>query len=170
MSVKHLTWIVVLGCAVFIAGTAAAQHRWKTAPQLPSKTSGRAEPIRAPSIVAPRAAIGSGSNGIYCPDMSEDAVGVHDLGWIPSGFKVEVIVESYSESAFDPVAGVLTATLGEKAGNTVKTVTFYDNDSGGDRDSKVSFTTSQAGTYLLVVTDYTGKTGGCYRYQANISR
>jgi hypothetical protein len=100
--------------------------------------------------------------------MSDDAVGVHDLGWIPVGFNVAITVESYTENAFDPVAAVIVASLGQKAGNAVKVTTFYDNDSAGDKDARVSFVTPQAGTYLLLVTDFPAQTGGCYRYQAEI--
>ena len=165
MSIKHVVPLVVLGCAVFVASTDAGQHRWKG----PARASVRAEPIR-PVAIGPRASIGGGSAGVYCPDMTEAAVGVHDLGWIPAGMNLAVTVESYSDNGFDPVAGVIVPSLGSPAGNTLKTATFYDNDSGGDRDARVSFTTPQAGTYLLVVTDYAGKTPGCYRYQADIAR
>jgi hypothetical protein len=165
MTVKLVTTIVVLGCAMLATNQASGQHRWKSEP----RASTRAEPIR-PATAGPRASIGGGSNGIYCPDLSDDAIGVHDLGWIPAGMNVAVTVESYSDNAFDPVAEVMVAALGEKAGNMVKTTTFYDNDSGGDKDARVSLTTAQAGTYLLLVSDYAGKNPGCYRYQTEIGR
>lgn len=165
MTMKHILPILVVGCVAFAASTDADQHRWKSS----VKSQGRSEPIRAVTA-GPRAAIGGGSAGVYCPDMSQAAVGVHDLGWIPAGLNVAVTVESYSEAPFDPVAGVLVPSLGAPAGNSLKTATFYDNDSGGEGDARISFVTPQAGTYLLVVTDYTGKTPGCYRYQADIGR
>lgn len=165
MTGKHATAMVMLGCAVFTANEATGQHRWNSE----EKASSRVEPIR-PVTAGPRASIGGGSNGIYCPDLADDAIGVHDLGWIPSGMNVVVTVDANSNNSFDPVAAVVVAALGEKAGNTVKTTTFYDNDSGGDKDARVSFTTPQAGTYLLLVTDYTGKSPGCYRYQTDIGR
>jgi hypothetical protein len=163
MTVKCATAMTILGCLVLGANQVSAQHRWKGE----QRASGRVEPI-SPAIARPRAAIGGGPNGIYCPDLSDDAIGVHDLGWVPAGMNVVVTVESYSSNAFDPVAAVVVAGLGERAGNTVKTTTFYDNDSGGDKDARVSFTTPQAGTYLLLVTDYTAKNPGCYRYQTEI--
>ena len=165
MTLKHVTAIPILVCAVLAADEAAGQHRWKSE----QRPSARAEPIR-PVTAGPRASIGGGSNGIYCPDMADDAIGVHDLGWIPAGMKVVVTVESYADNGFDPVAGVIVAALGERAGNTVKTTIFYDNDSGGEKDARVSLTTPQAGTYLLLVTDYAGKNPGCYRYQTEIGR
>jgi len=101
--------------------------------------------------------------------MTEGAVGVHDLGWVPAGVNVEVNVESYTiNAAFDPVASVVVATLGVPGGNNIKTTTFYDNDSGGNKDAKVTFVAPQAGTYILLVTDNSGTSGGCYRYQAGI--
>ena len=133
--------ILVIGCALLPPATAQTKHGWKS----PAKASGRAEPIR-PTATNP---VGRSANGIYCPDMSDDAVGVHDLGWLPSGFNVAITVESYSENAFDPVAAVIVANVGQKAGNAVKVTTFYDNDSAGDKDARVSFVTPQAGTYLL---------------------
>ena len=162
MNTKHIGVIVTLGCVLLGASIQAGQHLWKS----PAKPSGQSEAIR-PVTVRPQS-IGGGSNGIYCPDMTEDAVGVHDLGWLPAGRNVTVLVESNVSNGFDPVAAVVVATLGEKAGNTVKTNTFYDNDSGGDKNARVSFVTPQNGTYLLLVTDYPGKSPGCYRYQVDI--
>jgi hypothetical protein len=154
--------VVTLACVVLAASTAVGQHLWKPRVKVP----GELEAIR-PITVRPQS-ISGGSNGLYCPDMSEDAVGVHDLGWLPSGRNVTVIVESNTTSEFDPVAAVVVATVGQKAGNSVKTNTFYDNDSGGDKNAKVSFVTPQNGTYLLLVTDYPGTSPGCYRYQVDV--
>jgi len=56
-------------------------------------------------------------------------------------------------------------SLGQAAGNAVKTTTFYDDDSGGDRDPRIEFVAPQAGTYLLLVNDLTDASLGCYRYQ-----
>lgn len=162
MTAKHTGMVVTLGCVLFGASMQAAQHLWKS----PERASGQSEAIQ-PITARPRA-IGGGANGIYCPDMSEDAVGVHDLGWLPSGRNVTVVVEANSGNGFDPAAAVVVATLGERASNTVKTTTFYDNDSAGDKNARVSFVTPSNGTYLLLVTDYPGKLPGCYRYQVDI--
>jgi len=160
-TVAFMGIILVIGCALPPAATAQeATHRWKS----PARAASRVEPIR-PTATNP---VSRSANGIYCPDMTDDAVGVHDLGWLPSGFNVAITVESYTENAFDPVAAVIVASVGQKAGNEVKVTTFYDNDSAGDKDAKVSFVTPQAGTYLLLVSDFPGQSGGCYRYQAEI--
>jgi hypothetical protein len=54
------------------------------------------------------------------------------------------------------------------AGNTLKTETFYDDDSGVDRDARIDFVAPQDGTYILMVNDVTDGAVGCYRYQAHI--
>lgn len=122
---------------------------------------------RAEPIVRPRASIGGGSNGVYCSEQWDNGIAVHDLGFVPAGRNVSVTVESYSEG-FNPVAAVLVASIGQAAGNTIKTTTFYDDDSGGEGDALVSFVAPQAGTYLLMVNDLTDTTVGCYRYQVVI--
>ena len=62
----------------------------------------------------------------------------------------------------------LITGFGQPAGNTIKTTTFYDNDSGGDGDPRIEFVTPQAGTYLLMVNDLTDEALGCYRYQVAV--
>ena len=163
MNSRHIVPVLIVGCIVIAAGTAAAQHRWKPS----MKQRDKSETVR-PIIASPRASIGGAANGIYCPDMTDDAMGVHDLGWLPAGLNMIVTVESYADNGFDPVAAVVATTLGEKAANNVKTTTFYDNDSGGDKDVHISFVTPQQGTYLLLVGDFAGKSPGCYRYQVAI--
>ena len=150
--------VVLLACGVAVVTAAASQHDW---------APGRGGDALRPSAVKPQAVLGP-ATGVYCPDMSEGAYGVHDLGWIPSGLNVEINVESYSRNDFDPVAGVVVAAMGVPGANTIKTTTFYDNDSGGGKDVKITFVTPQAATYVLFVTDNSGKTPGCYRYQAYI--
>ena len=161
MKSQHVGLGLVLTCVVGGASTVAGQqHRWKS----PAKASGTAEVILP---VNPRA-IGAGANGIYCPDMTEGAVGVHDLGWVPANFSMAVTIESFSQAGFHASAAVIVASVGEKAGNAVKVSTFYDTEAGGGKDPKISFKTPQDGTYVLIVTDYAGSAGGCYRYQVDI--
>lgn len=49
----------------------------------------------------------------------------------------------------------MAPTIGQGAGNTIKTTTFYDDDSGGNRHPRVRFVAPQDGTYLLLVNDLT---------------
>ena len=159
-SLARLT--VTLGALALASGTAAAQHQRIP----PVKSSSQTAPVRP--ITRPQAEIGGPASGIYCPDMTEKAVGLHDLGWLPSGRDVTVVVESVTGAPFDPVATVIVVGLGVPAGNTAKATTFYDNDSGGDKDPQIAFVTPQEGTYVLLVGDNSGSGGGCYRYQVSI--
>ncbi len=159
MKIAKIGLVIVLGCGSFVATAVAAQHQWNS----PAKA---AEAL-APQLVRPHAVLGP-ATGLYCPDMTEGAVGVHDLGWIPAGLNVEINVEAASRNEFDPVAAVVVASLGAAAANNVKATTFYDNDSGGVKDARISFVAPQAGTYVLMITDNSGKNPGCYRYQANL--
>lgn len=150
---------LVVAC---VAGAEAGQRRpavGKKQVIRPQGATGRVEPI-----VRPRAEIGGGANGIYCTAQWDNGITVHDLGFIPAGQNVSITVESYIDN-FNPVAAVLVASIGQGAGNTIKTTTFYDDDSGGDRDPRIEFVAPQAGTYLLLVNDLTDATVGCYRYQ-----
>lgn len=164
MTRKWINGFAVIGALVALgAGLGAAQRGWTMA----GKSSGRSTARSGAIVVGPQASIVGASNGLYCTPQSENGVGIHDIGGLPAGLHVTVTVESYSEG-FDPVAAVIGAMLGQKAGNTVKTATFYDNDSGGDKDAKVDFVTSQTGNYLLIVGDYTDGSTGCYRYEVAI--
>ena len=152
---------LTLGVLALASGTATAQH-----PQTPSrKSSNQVAPVRP--ITGPQAAISGPASGIYCPDMADKAVGLHDLGWLPAGRAVTVVVEAIS-GAFDPVATVMVVSLGVPSGGAAKATTFYDNDSGGDKDPQIAFTTPQDGTYLLLVGENSGSGGGCYRYQVSV--
>ena len=162
MKIAKIALVVILGVGSFVATVVAAQHQWKSS----ASTAATADALR-PHVVQPRAVLGP-ATGLYCPDMTEGAVGVHDLGWIPAGLNVEINVESYSQNEFDPVAAVVVATIGLPGANGIKTTTFYDNDSGGGKDVRITFVAPQAGTYVLLVTDNSGKVEGCYRYQASI--
>jgi hypothetical protein len=154
---------LVFGSVLVVTGIEAAQRGWV----LPLKTSvaSTMSGMRGGALVTrPRASIGGEANGVYCAHPAENGVGVHALGAIPVGMHVVVTVESYTEG-FDPVAAVIVPTLGQKAANTVRVATFYDNDSGGEQDARIDLVTPQSGNYLLVVGDFTDNVAGCYRYQ-----
>ncbi len=160
-------WIrrIVAIAAVFALGVGlgAAQRGWTMMGKAP-----RGSATRGGALVArPQAAIVGSANGLYCTPATENGVGVHDLGGLSAGLRVTVTVDSYN-AEFDPVAAVVGATLGLGAGDTVKTVTFYDNDSGGEKDARVEFVTPQSGNYFLLVGDYPDAVTGCYRYEVAI--
>jgi len=155
------TTVVTLGVALLVGATIhAAQRGWVVSLKSAAARQG-------PAIVGPRAEIGGQANGIYCTPATINGVGVHDIGGLPSGISVTVTVEGLSDG-FDPVAAVVVPMIGEPAGNNIRTTTYYDNDSGGDKDAKLAFVTSQAGNYILFVNDYADKTPGCYRYEVTL--
>ena len=142
-----------LGVLSLVTGTAAAQQHLRS----------------ARPIVSPQATLSGPASGIFCPDMADKAVGMHDLGWLPAGREVTVVVSaSGGIPTFDPVATVLVMGLGTTAGGTAKPTTFYDNDSGGNSDPQITFTTPQDGSYFLLVGDNSGSGAGCYRYQMSV--
>lgn len=155
------TVVLGLGVLAFAAGSGMAAQGWflslKQGPEARSRVL----------TVSPRAMIGGDANGVYCVSPTENGVGIHDLGALPSGLHVVVTVESYSDN-FNPVAAVVVATLGEKASNAARITHFYDNDTGGDGDARIDFVAPQSGNYILLVGDFTDKVAGCYRYQVQI--
>ena len=153
---------LTLGVLALASGAAAAQHQ-RT---LSKKSSSQTALVRP--ITSPQATITGPSSGVYCPDMADKAVGLHDLGWLPAGRDVTVVVDAIGSDAFDPVATVLVVSLGVPSGGTAKIGTFYDNDAGGEKDPQIAFTTPQDGTYFLLVGENSGSGGGCYRYQMSV--
>ena len=151
---------LTLGVLALASGTAAAQPQ-RT---LSGKSSSQTAPVRP--ITSPQATISGPASGLYCPDMADKAVGLHDMGWLPAGRDVTVVVDG--DGSFDPVATVLVVSLGVPSGGTAKTTTFYDNDSGGEKDPQIAFTTPQDGSYFLLVAENSGSGGGCYRYQVSV--
>jgi len=154
-----VTVALALAVVVLACGNAAAQHQ-----RIPAGSSGQA--VRP--ILTPQATVSGPATGIYCPDMADKAVGMHDLGWLPAGREVTVVIDAVAGNNFDPVATVIVVSLGVPGGGTAKPTTFYDNDSGGEKDPQISFTTPQDGTYFLLVGDNSGSAAGCYRFQVSI--
>ena len=147
--------LAVIACC---AAVEADQRGWV----MPMKTSGFA----SLAITRPQASIGGPSNGLYCTSPTENGVTVSDLGSLPAGLHVQITIQSLTTTnGFNPVAAVVVARMGAKAGNTIQTSTFYDDDSGGVQDPRLDFVTPFGGNYLLLVNDNTDATIGCYRYQ-----
>jgi hypothetical protein len=155
--------IVTAGLLVASGSILYAQRPWvgraKTVARPSAISSAQVRPIR------PQAQINGPADGIYCTSATDNGVGVHNLGFLPSGVSLAVTVESFSTEDFDPVAAVIVATLGTNGGNTIRTTTFYDDNTGGEKDPRVEFVTPVAGTYLLLVNDLRDAVVGCYRYQ-----
>jgi len=154
--------LALIGSVVTVgAGLGAAQRGWT----VPGKSSAT---TRSDTLVArPQASIVGSANGLYCTPSIENGVAIHDIGGLSAGLHVTVTVASFSDG-FDPVAAVIGAMVGQKAGNTVKTAAFYDNDSGGNKDARIDFVTPHTGNYVLVVGDYADISTGCYRYEVTV--
>jgi len=151
--------LVLIGAAVTLgAGLGAAQRGWT----VPGKSS-----ASGTLVARPQASIVGSANGIYCTPSIENGVAIHDIGGLPAGLHVTVTVAS-SSAGFDPAAAVIGAMVGQKAGNSIRTATFYDNDSGGDKDAKIDFVTPHTGNYVLIVGDYADISTGCYRYEVTV--
>jgi hypothetical protein len=146
-----------------MVGVAGAQRGWAVRGKAGILRSSRATNRVGPAANT-SASVGGGANGMYCTSPWTNGIAVHDLGLIPAGFNVTVTVEGFSDN-FNPAAAVVVSTIGQPAGNTIKTTTFYDDDSGGEGDPRVEFVSPQDGTYLLMVNDLTDGPVGCYRYQ-----
>ena len=151
---------LVVGYTATIEG---GQRGWPTVGKKRTVSAPRAT-SRVQAIVRPQEAISGGSNGAYCTSPWDNGIAVHDLGFIPAGFNVTVDVESFSDD-FNPVAAIIVPMIGQPAANTIKTTTFYDDDSGGGSDPRIDFVAPQSGTYLLLVNDLTDSVPGCYRYK-----
>jgi hypothetical protein len=156
------TGIVAVAMFVACSTVEGGQQTWPGIGKKQVRPQGATS--RVGPVVGPRAAIGGGANGVYCTAPWDNGIALHDLGFIPAGRNVSVTVEGVSDN-FNPVAAVLVPSIGQVAGNAIKTTTFYDDDSGGDSDPRVDFVAPQAGTYLLMVNDLTDAAVGCYRYQ-----
>jgi hypothetical protein len=166
MTARTATVAILTLLVAFTAAIEGGQRGWpnpdkKRTASAPRVTS-RIQPIRRPQEV-----ISGGSNGLYCTSPWDNGIAVHDLGFIPAGFNVTVLVEAVSDD-FNPVAAIIAPTIGQAAANTIKTTTFYDDDSGGGRDPRLEFVAPQSGTYLLLINDLTDSVIGCYRYQVSL--
>lgn len=157
--------LLTASVVVTVGGSLHAQRAWQ----------GRAKPVARPSSISsglvrpirPHAEISGPADGIHCTAATDNGVGVHNLGFIPSGVPLAITVESFSSQDFDPVAAVVVATLGENGGNNVRTTTYYDDNAGGDKDPRIELVTPVGGTYLLLVNDLRDAVVGCYRYQVS---
>lgn len=107
---------------------------------------------------SPSAISGLASSGRHCV-AGRYVSHVHDLGYMQQGTQVRVTFAS----DFDPVAGVI-------GGNPqAQTATYLiDDDSGGNLEPVLHFSTSQPGTVALFVAGFNGAVG-CYGYKVEIT-
>jgi hypothetical protein len=128
-------------------------------------------PAKAPKQTAPSAGrnesmaiAGLASSGRNC--IGPSGANVHSIGWAPSNSRVQVTFSS----DFDPVAAVTNTQLGSEAPDRVARAAYYaDDDSGGNLEPQLSFTTTFSGTLVLHVSKYSAeRNAGCYFYKVEI--
>jgi hypothetical protein len=118
----------------------------------------------AAARVEPQAISGLASSGRNC--IGPSGANVHPIGWVPSSSRVTVTFSS----DFDPVASVTNTQLGGEAPDSVARSAYWaDDDSGGNLEPRLNFTTSYSGTLVLHVSKFSAeREAGCYFYKVEI--
>lgn len=124
----------------------------------PKQTAVKAERVE------PQAISGLASSGRNC--IGPAGANVHAIGWVPSNSRVSITFSS----DFDPVASVTNTQMGIDAPNSVARSSYWaDDDSGGNLEPLLSFTTSFSGTLVLHVSKFSAeRAAGCYFYKVEI--
>ena len=142
-------WLAVMPVAA-LAQAPAAKGPKQTAP-----SAGRNDP---------QAISGLASSGRNC--IGPSGANVHSVGWVPSNSRVTITFSS----DFDPVAAVTNTQMGSDAPDRVARASYYaDDDSGGNLEPELRFTTSFSGTLVLHVSKFSAeRNAGCYFYKVEI--
>lgn len=114
-----------------------------------------AKPAKNP--IRTMAISGLASSGQHCVGANSVSK-VHPIGWIGEGASVVITFDS----DFDPVAGV---TITDPSAQRSRWLS--DDDSGGDLDPRLAFTSPIAGTLALYVASGNERPG-CYHYRVEI--
>jgi hypothetical protein len=118
----------------------------------------------APQRLATTAQSGGPGTGFYCLPTGGRTGGVHDLGFLFQGQRVNVIVYG-DRDGFDPVA-IVRASSFDASG---RDFFAFDDDSGGNGRPFISFIVPFSGTYILQVREFSGgSVFGCYGYRIDI--
>lgn len=114
--------------------------------------------------VEPQAISGLASSGRNCVGPSGSVV--HSIGWVPTNSRVSITFTS----DFDPVAAITNTQLGGEAPDQVARAAYWaDDDSGGNLEPKLEFTTTFSGTLVLHVSKFSAdRDAGCYFYKVEI--
>jgi hypothetical protein len=112
----------------------------------------------------PQAISGLASSGRNC--IGPSGANTHSIGWVPSNSRVTVTFSS----DFDPVAAVTNTQMGSDAPDRVARASYWaDDDTGGNLEPELRFTTSFSGTLVLHVSKYSAeRNAGCYFYKVEI--
>jgi hypothetical protein len=107
---------------------------------------------------------GTASSARNC--IGPSGANVHALGWVPSNSRVVITFTS----DFDPVASTTLMQLGQDAPDSRARASFvYDDDSGGNLEPELRFTTAYSGTLVLHVSKFSAeREAGCYFYKVEI--
>jgi hypothetical protein len=120
----------------------------------------------APSagVAQPAAISGLASSGRQC--IGPSGANIHSIGWVPSDSRVTITFSS----DFDPVASVTNMQMGLEAPDGRARSSFvFDDDSGGNLEPELRFTTSFSGTLVLHVSKFSeSRNAGCYFYKVEI--
>lgn len=131
---------------------------------LAQTTQGKGPKKMTPSAIEAMAISGLASSGRNC--VGPSGANVHGIGWVPSGSRVTI---SFS-SDFDPVAAATITQLGSDAPDRVARASYYaDDDTGGNLEPQIQFTSTFAGTVVLHVSKFSAeRESGCYFYKVEI--
>jgi hypothetical protein len=145
--------ILVAALALAIAPAAAAEA------QAVKPAKQRGTPTMGTLAIA-----GLASGGKHC--VTAKAGAVHGLGWVPQGSNVTVTFVS----DFDPVAAITLVQLGaESPTQPARASLVSDDDSGGNLEPEIRFTTTHSGTMALVVKPFSNTEGaGCYNFKVEV--
>jgi hypothetical protein len=117
-----------------------------------------------PATIEAQSISGLASSGRNC--IGPSGANIHGLGWVPSSSRVTITFSS----DFDPVGAVTITQLGSDAPDRVARAAYYaDDDSGGNLEPQISFTSTFAGTLVLHVSKFSAeRNAGCYFYKVEI--
>jgi len=138
---------------------------------MPAAALAQTPVAKAPKQAAPGAAVnrpfaisGQASSGRHC--IGPDGANIHSLGHAPGNSRVTVTFSS----DFDPVASVTVMQMGLEAPDGRARSNFvFDDDSGGNLEPELRFTTGFSGTMVLHVSKFSAeRSAGCYFYKVEI--
>jgi hypothetical protein len=107
---------------------------------------------------------GQASTARHC--VGPSGANVHPLGWVPAETDIKVTFTS----DFDPVAAITIVQMGEGTPDGLARAGYLaDDDSGGNLEPEVQFTSSYAGTLTLHVSKFSPeRQAGCYFIKVEI--
>jgi hypothetical protein len=128
------------------------------------RAKGPKQSASSASVSEPQSISGLASSGRNC--VGPSGANVHSLGWVPSGSRVAITFSS----DFDPVGAATITQLGSEAPDRVARASYFaDDDSGGNLEPEIRFTSTFAGTVVLHVSKFSAeRESGCYFYKVEI--